>query len=45
MSIKGFIIIIARIIMDYDTGGSKGFDFVTFTSVDKALSAIQDLDG
>ncbi|EPS60357.1 hypothetical protein M569_14446, partial [Genlisea aurea] len=35
----------ARIISDRDTGRSRGFGFVTYTSTDSASSAIQALDG
>ncbi|KAL2504971.1 RNA-binding protein [Abeliophyllum distichum] len=35
----------ARIIMDRDTGRSRGFGFVTYTSSDEASGAIQELDG
>ncbi|CAA3010006.1 glycine-rich RNA-binding 3, mitochondrial-like [Olea europaea subsp. europaea] len=35
----------ARIIMDRETGRSRGFGFVTYTSTDEASSAIQELDG
>ncbi|VFQ68530.1 unnamed protein product [Cuscuta campestris] len=35
----------ARIIMDRDTGRSRGFGFVTFTSGDSASAAMQNLDG
>ena len=35
----------AKIIMDHDTGRSRGFGFVTFASNEEASSAIQALDG
>ncbi|KAL3844602.1 hypothetical protein ACJIZ3_002005 [Penstemon smallii] len=35
----------ARIIMDRDTGRSRGFGFITFTSTEAASSAIQAFDG
>ncbi|KAL2523033.1 RRM domain-containing protein [Forsythia ovata] len=35
----------ARIILDRDTGRSRGFGFVTYTSTDESSSAIQALDG
>ncbi|KAK4477572.1 hypothetical protein RD792_016805 [Penstemon davidsonii] len=35
----------ARVIMDRDTGRSRGFAFVTYTSTDAASSAIQAFDG
>ncbi|XP_062116712.1 glycine-rich RNA-binding protein blt801-like [Humulus lupulus] len=38
-------IVDARIIVDRDTGRSRGFGFVTFTSSEEASSAIQALDG
>ena len=36
---------VARIIMDRETGRSRGFGFVTYISVGEASSAIQVLDG
>ncbi|XP_039035641.1 glycine-rich RNA-binding protein 2, mitochondrial-like isoform X2 [Hibiscus syriacus] len=35
----------ARVIVDRETGRSRGFGFVTYTSTDDASSAIQALDG
>lgn len=35
----------ARVIMDRDTGRSKGFAFVEMSSVDEASQCIQDLNG
>ncbi|CAN1138011.1 Glycine-rich RNA-binding protein 3, mitochondrial [Linum perenne] len=38
-------VIEARVIMDRETGRSRGFGFVTYTSEEEASSAIQALDG
>lgn len=40
-----FNILPARVIMDRDTGRSRGFGFITFTTSEDASSAIQALDG
>jgi len=40
-----FIFVAARIIMDRDTGRSRGFGFITYTSSEEASSAIQAMDG
>lgn len=37
--------VIARVIVDRETGRSRGFGFVTYTSSEEASSAIQALDG
>lgn len=39
------VVFVARIIMDRETGRSRGFGFVTYTSSEEASSAIQALDG
>lgn len=38
-------VIEARVIVDRETGRSRGFGFVTYTSSEEASSAIQALDG
>lgn len=40
-----FAMAIARVIVDRETGRSRGFGFVTYTSSEEASSAIQALDG
>lgn len=35
----------AKVIMDHDSGRSRGFGFVSYTSSDAANSALQDMDG
>ena len=35
----------ARVILDRETGRSRGFGFVTYTSDEEASAAIQALDG
>jgi len=35
----------ARIIMDRETGRSRGFGFVSFTSTEEASNAISGMDG
>ena len=39
------IFVLARVILDRDTGRSRGFGFVTFVGNEEASSAIQALDG
>lgn len=39
------VVFVARVIMDRETGRSRGFGFVTYTSSEEASSAIQALDG
>jgi len=38
-------VIEARIIMDRETGRSRGFGFVTYTSTEEAAAAITGMDG
>ena len=40
-----FFNIAARVILDRETGRSRGFGFITFTSTEAASSAIQAFDG
>lgn len=40
-----FTFVLARVILDRDTGRSRGFGFVTFNANEEASSAIQALDG
>lgn len=35
----------ARVIVDRETGRSRGFGFITYTSTEDASSALQALDG
>lgn len=39
------MIFAAKVITDRDSGRSRGFGFVSFTSADAANSALQDMDG
>lgn len=39
------VVFAARVILDRDSGRSRGFGFVTYTSTDAASSAIQAFDG
>ena len=45
VEINAFVSLVARIVMDRDSGRPRGFGFVTYTSIDEASSAIQALDG
>lgn len=38
-------LVAARVIVDRDTGRSRGFGFVTFTSGEEASAAISGMDG
>lgn len=40
-----FFLLAARIIMDRETGRSRGFGFVSYTSAEEANAAISGLDG
>jgi len=43
--LMNLVFFVARVIMDRETGRSRGFGFITYTSSEEASSAIQALDG
>lgn len=43
--VTNFIFLAARVIVDRETGRSRGFGFITYATPEDASSAIQALDG